>query len=493
MADRESALVLRAFGGLDQSKAPELISYRDSPDCVNMTTLGGNLYVAPGFKHLDVPAVPGGVGSLGAFYRRADGAEWILAANAGGIYAYAGDTGGLDFDGDSEAAPAAGWTKIYTPPANADGSAGALGGAVDFLNYQDGESDVVLMADGLGPVLSWSGTGQAAPREGIIPHFAHIEMNYERVWGAGAPGEPDTVYWSRQFDVGDWTSDVQDPDNGGGFVMAPTWNGGKIRLIKTLFNDVVIFKDEDVLKLTGTYPGEYDVSRINGVVGPVAARTVVQYGDKVYFLGKTGLCFYDGVRAADTGDRRARLWYDRINPRYAELACAIVHGHTMYIAMPVDDSEKNNLVLEYDLERSTVMARTGISAAHWLEWDGRLLFANDTGLIYEYGVGTTYDGEPIDAWWTTPVCNLGSSSLTGDRAVKQLGEMTCYGSGRVHITVSADGKVKQKELFMGDGQRRSRRRLNIRGRRFTIKFRAVDGVPFGFNGNVTVAMDIETD
>lgn len=489
--DGTTALVLRGFTGLDQSKAPELISYTSSPDAVNMDTAYGSLRVAAGYKRLDVPAVPGGVSSMGAFYRRADGREWVICTNDTGIYAYAGDMGG--FDDDSDKPPAAEWTKIYTPPQGSDGKPGHMGAEVDFLNYQDKESDVVLMADGEGAVLTWSGEGQAVPREGITPHFAHIELNYERVWGAGAPGEPDTVYWSRQFDVGDWTPDAKDPDQGGGYVMVPTWDGGKIRLIRTLFNDIVIFKDHDILKLTGTYPGEYNVSRINGVVGPVAARTVVQYGDRVYFLGRTGLCYYDGVRAVDAGDRRAQGWYNRMNDRFAERAVAIVKDHMMYIALPVDDEEKNGLVLEYDMQRDTIMARRGIEVAHWIIWDDRLLFAGSDGYVYEYGVGDTYDGRPIEAHWTTPVYSMGSSSLAGDRTTKQLGELTAYGRGRMHIMVDADGKRKQRELFMTTHDKRSRKRINIRGRRFQLTLSAVDGVPFEIYGALTIEMDVEAD
>ena len=46
--DYETALVLRGFGGLDQSKDRTLISYSDSPDCVNMSTEGGSLRTACG-------------------------------------------------------------------------------------------------------------------------------------------------------------------------------------------------------------------------------------------------------------------------------------------------------------------------------------------------------------------------------------------------------------------------------------------------------------
>ena len=492
--DYETALVLRGFTGLDQSKAPELINYQASPDCCNMDTKNGNLCVAKGYAQLDVPPVPGGAGSLGAFYRRADGKSWLLAANAGGIWACEGGSRGLDFDDEDETTDAPSeWVQIFAPPADADGAPGRMGEHVDFLNYQDRESDVVLMADGVNPVLTWSGEDTATFQAGIEHRFAHIELKNERLWGSGAPGKPDSLYWSREFAVDNWEPDAEDPDNGGGEVQIPTWDGGSIRLIRNFFNDMVVFKGSSVHKLTGTYPGQYAVDAVTGDDTPIAARTVVQYGDRVYFLGKGGLCVYNGVQVADTGDRRWKEWHKRMSPHFSEAACAIKHDSMLYIALPVDGSETNNLVLEYDMERDTVMPRTGIRVAHWIEWEERLIFADPEGNLYEYGVGETYDGEPIEAHWRTPTYNMGNSDSAGDRTTKQLGELTCYGEGRMHITTEADHKVKQTEIFFTTPAKRMRKRLNVRGRRFRLTLRAVDGLPFALYGALTIQMDIESD
>ena len=176
-----------------------------------------------------------------------------------------------------------------------------------------------------------------------------------------------------------------------------------------------------------------------------------------------------------------------------DAACAISYGHMMYLALPIDGSETNNLVIEYDMERETVMVRTGIHVAHWIEWNERLIFSDPKGSLYEYGEGETYDGKPIEAYWETPIYNMGSSGSAGDRTVKQLGEMTCYGTGRLHVTARADQKSKQTELFFTSQSKRMRKRLNVRGRRFQLRLMAVDGLPFAIYGALTIHMDVESD
>ena len=114
-------------------------------------------------------------------------------------------------------------------------------------------------------------------------------------------------------------------------------------------------------------------------------------------------------------------------------------------------------------------------------------------MIYEYGQGTTYDGRPINAYWETPTYNMGSSKLTGDRTTKQLGELTVYGKGRMHILARADEKQKQSEIIMHTYDKRTRKRLNLRGRRFSLRLSSVDGVSFELYGSVTIGMDVESD
>lgn len=493
--DYETNLVLRTFGGLDQSKEPESISYYDSPDAINMDTSYGGLATAKGFKHLDLPEIQGGIKSLGKFYNRQLDKSWIIAANNDAIYAYENHTGGLWLDNEEAKTSGTEWTEIGSAQ---EGFAG-FGDEIDFLNYQYKDYDILLMADGKNEIFAWSGVGKidyavvTPPETGLVMKLRHIELNYERVWGAGIPGHEDTLYWSRQYNYRNWLPDADDPDEGGGYVEIPTWDGGEIRMIKQLFNDIIVFKDYNMYKVSGSYPGEYYVAKVTGVEGPIAARTVVEYGNTVYFLSKHGLCQYDGIQCKDTLDWRWRKWFERLNDNYATKACSIIFGHMMYIAMPIYDSETNNLIIEYNFRTNTVMARTGINVNHWLEFEDHLLFSNDSGMIYEYGVGDTYDGEPIDAYWKTGNLNMGSSSNTGDRTTKQLGELTCYGSGRCHITTTADHKTKQCEIFMKDWRKRTRKRLNVRGRRFQITFASVDGIPFRMQGNVTINMDIESD
>ena len=41
--------------------------------------------------------------------------------------------------------------------------------------------------------------------------------------------------------------------------------------------------------------------------------------------------------------------------------------------------------------------------------------------------------------------------------------------------------------------KRTRKRLNLRGRRFSLRLSSVDGVSFELYGSVTIGMDVESD
>jgi hypothetical protein len=307
------------------------------------------------------------------------------------------------------------------------------------------------------------------------------------VWASGIADEPDTVYWSRAYDPTDWTADSTYPEAGGGFVLIPTWNGGRVRGLKNFFNDVVVFKDEDIFRVYGTYPGNYEVVRVHGVTGPIAERTIVPWGDRVFFFSRDGLCAYNGVSASPIDKGRAARFFSTIDyDRAKETACAIVHRDRLYLALPETGQSANSAILEVDLRRGVWTLRRGIRADDFLAWEDRLLFCNDTGFVYALDEGDTYDGAPINAYWE------GRTNDFGDKAAwKRGGTLRALGSGEaVFRQITERGEAVGTIHFPpGGGLGKTR----LRGVSRLAKLRIENRAGRAFRLEDGLEWDVETD
>ena len=65
-----------------------------------------------------------------------------------------------------------------------------------------------------------------------------------------------------------------------------------------------------------------------------------------------------------------------------------------------------NAVIEYDIMRAAYMIRRGFKAYDICASGGTLYIANENRRICRMDEGETYDGAEINAYWSTPVCDL---------------------------------------------------------------------------------------
>lgn len=442
----EGILRFGAFAGLDQSAHESLTPVGATHDAVNMDTEGGVLRTGKGITRLLDVETDAPIETLARFDRRIEGggAQRSILLSAGDTL-YALENGELN------------------PLRSGLGSA-----YMDTLTYQKGMNDIILFANGEDTLFSWDGE-EIREIEGA-PRLSCLTLHYERVWGAGEKEEPDRVYYSRDFDPEDWQSEES------GTIDVPTWNGGSVRVVRTLFNDVVVFKDHDIFRIYGTYPGEYEVGRVHGVVGPIAPRSVVTTGDMVYFLSANGICFYDGIKAQTLAEAKLQKVFARLSRSYADRAVAIVHGHKLLMALPLDGATSNNAVIEADLRRGTFMLRESVSINAMLSLDDELLVACGGG-IYRYGEGETYDGAKFRAYWQTPELDLGTYQKKRSVALHMhaCGE---GGKGFMRVTARFDGKVKQRLIALPEAMRPLRVRLTGKARKLSLRFENVDGSSF---------------
>ncbi len=428
------------FKGINQT-FPE-IAFGYAANAENMDVSDGILRVTKGTEKVNTTAGADAFVSLAVLHKRTGSvySDHLLAATADSVYIWDGS----------------GFILLKS---------GLSGGVMTYLNYQlDGE-DICVLSNGIDTPFFTDGS--TCTNMTAVPAFKDIALHYERMWGSGVTGYPDRVYYSAAFDPRDFST-----LNESGFIELPSFDGGYIIAIETLFDDVVVFKPQSVYRIIGTYPGTYEVSRIHGVVGTIAGKSIVNTGDLVLFLSSDGICAYNGIKAVPFKPGVLDGIYDRINTDAVHNAVGVKWGGKVLFALPLDGAEENNAVLEYDLASDSFMLKTGITVHQFAAADGKLYISDGTPYIKQYGIGDTFNGEPIAAFWETPFTDA------GDRSVKKyLEHLYAFGKGTgMTITVTTEHESKQKTIKLNPASSdHIKAALQGKGVRFKLTFQNVGG------------------
>ena len=339
---------------------------------------------------------------------------------------------------------------------------------------------------------------------GDVLVFSQIALLKERLWGAVSPLYPDRIYWSNAFDPNDWELDWEDSSNvGGGFIDIATFDGTRIRAIISAFDEVLVFKDKSIHRITGSSPGEFSVASVYSSEGTLAPRSIVYTGDKVYFLTVDGLCVYNGVTAAPMsalGDRKLRDIWKRINESTISTACAVLKDNIIYLAVPLDGSVINTHVIEYNLYDGTysIIALPGVD--DWLlmrEGQKETLLYLDGDQVCQYDRGYTFRQNSIDAYWISPEISGGSLSsrkTTGRVYMRVEAHSIDYGeSPQIKITMISGNKIREKVIKLKDGVNDIRKRVKVRGRTFRFKIENIDGNPLTIHKGVEIVLEEDYD
>ena len=102
-----------------------------------------------------------------------------------------------------------------------------------YVNYQIDMDEVTIMTNGVDPVYIYDGKNfRTAKYDGRdsdteAPKGKYITLHKERVWISGDPENPNTIYFSKDFDPDNWVAPVDDiyANTGGGEINIPTWIG----------------------------------------------------------------------------------------------------------------------------------------------------------------------------------------------------------------------------------------------------------------------------
>ncbi len=384
----------------------------------NMRTQRGLLATSYGTSRA-FPALGVPIETLTRFYRRSrpDDPDVFVAGAGGAIYTYTMGTEGWVMRGEGFSCNR--WS------------------CVTYEAQEDGATvDVLIMSNAHDGMIAIYGSDLRVERKTLRigedyadVRFSVLGRHAERIWGTGAPGYPDDVFYSRPYDPFDWTGVADTPELG------------------------------------------------DGTDGPVQARTVCVDRLRMFFLASSGLGLYDGstlsLLSRDALHETMRMRMEGTD----ELATACVCGHVYYLALCVRESagdvlSENNTVIEYDTERGTFMVRKGLRVKDFFALGGKVYFTQADSpyevLRYDDENAGGYMGRPMESLWETPWLDLGKEMTKRDFVLRFTADAD-ENDVPVELTIVTDRREKTKTVLLQKRRRDYRVKLQNSGVRVRLR------------------------
>ncbi len=366
-------------------------------------------------------------------------------------------------------------------------SSGYSNNDFNFINYQIQLDEVIVFTNGVDNVkvydgstfrdLKHNGMDSDDSTDNKAPKGKYIELHKERLWLSGEEENPNRLYFSKDFDIDDWTYPVDDISANlhGGFIDIPTWDGGVIIGIKSLFDDLVVFKNKNVFRVFGTYPGNYNVLQVFSTIeGKILDKTIASLENTAIWTSTEGIHLFNGVNTVKVSSK-VKKYFQRLNKEYADKAVAVIHGRKYILSMPIDDSTENNIVFEMNMDNGSFIVKTDINASSFLSIGDDLYFTNSQNNIFQYGVGNTYNGDNINAVWETGIMHFGEQNA---RKILNRVYFTAKGSGTIRVTSISERKTVTRDIELTSDFEFYRQRVRNKGRLMKFRFENIDGCDF---------------
>ncbi|MGN0774447.1 MAG: hypothetical protein ACI4MP_11745 [Candidatus Ventricola sp.] len=432
----------------------------------NMRTQRGLLATSYGtsraFPSLGMP-----IETLERFHRRSrpDDPEVFVAAAGGAIYTYTMGTEG--------------WVK------RGEGFSLSRWSCVTYEAQEDGETvDLLIMSNAQDGMIAIYGSDMRVERKtlSIGDEYANVRFSVlgrhaERIWGTGAPGYPDDVFYSKPYDPFDWTGVADTPELGGGVIKQPTWDGDAFIALEPFGGYLLAIKQSTVFEIRGSDPSSFTITKAYGTDGPVQARTICTDRLRMFFLTSSGLGVYDGSTLAllsrDALHETMRMRMEGTDA----LAAACVCDHVYYLALCVKENEsdvlsENNAVIEYDTERGTFMLRRGLRVKDLFALNGRVYFtqADSPYEVLRYGDENAggYMGKPMVSLWETPWLDLGKEMMKRDFVLRFTADAD-ENDVPVELTIVTDKREKTRRILLEKRRRDYRVKIQNSGVRVRLR------------------------
>lgn len=354
------------------------------------------------------------------------------------------------------------------------------GDVLSMVNYQMNDTYITVICNGRTQPVKFDGTS-VSNLGGNPPTGSFVELHNERLFMAGSAGNPDRVYYSASFEPESWNVEVES-----GYIDLPSWDGGRIREIRSMFGDLVVFKDFGIYRIYGTYPGEFGVEKISSNVGCVNKECVTFNGTTCYFISNQGLCVYNGMNGKLIEDKRIAAVFDRVDFNRIGEARIFDYGSKLYMYLPMANED---CVIEYDYSQGMLYRKIGFKVRQFYADKGGLYIVDGDGRVCSYEVGDTYDGQPINAYWKSRSYDLGAKGEF--KSVFQLCGLA-KGEGMLDINVATENDCFTCQIQLTNDYEYYRMPVRVRGRKFLVEIIGKPGCRFEIDSPYLL-IDIEEE
>lgn len=457
--------------GIYQAAGDTNISTDYAYKAQNIRTERGLLATSHGVSRA-FPALGAPIETLTRFYRRTrpDDAEVFVAAAAGALYTYTMGTEG--------------WVK------RGEGYSSNKWAYVTYETSESGETvDILILSNAADGMVVIYGDDLRAEKKSLTIGEDYAEVKFgvlgryaERIFGTGAQGYPDSVFYSRPYDPFDWTGVEETPEMGGGVINQPTWDGDSFIALETFGGYLLAIKGTTIFEIRGTDPSSFTITQAYGTDGPLEARTICVDRQNMYFLSQSGVGLYDGATlrllSRDALHETMRMRMDGAQG----LATACICDHVYYLALAVRESAgdvitENNCVVEYDTERGTFMIRKGLRVKDFYALGGKVYFTQADGayevLRYDDEDAGGVLGEPMESIWQTPWLDLGKAYMKRDFVLRFTAEAD-ENDVPVELTIITDRREKKKTVLLQKQRKDYRVKIQTSGVRMQLRIRSGD-------------------
>lgn len=464
-------------GGINESVEPSLINLNEASNLRNCDISDGMLKPSKDLKAF--LTAPIAVQKLMMYYE--GGVRKFVIAGAGNLYLYNGVS----------------WVLL---------GSGFLSDDWDYLNYVYNNVNVMILVNGVDNNKILTGTtlrdmkdrrvsyavdgtvngyydanGVLRASEALVttlpPKAKFVELHYERIWLA----DDNSVYFSKDFDPEDYTvpTDEVNANLHGGEIVMESFDATKIIGLKVVYDDVVVFKEKSLFKITGAYAEQYAKTQLFTFEGAISNGSIVVTAGGCFFLNLDGIYLYDGANCNIVSRKLSRLAknFDKAN-----ISKSIGVSHNGKYTLTLPTLTEGWLTIEYDYVDGTFTVHD-IESRGFLEVGNDLYAIKSDSTIYEYGTGTY-----LPMLWEG-----GYSALQAPQAIKEVEDIYFTGKGdSVAITLTTERKAKSKTIALTNVMKVHKKSLINYGRNIQFKFATVAGQYAEIIGFMAV-MDIDED